>query len=141
MSQMSLEGRQHLRMVARERDEGQADAKFRLAQAEADIMEAKERRGAAEKAKVKAAKQQADLEAFEPDLDLKKLQRTGPTKAITVKQIQDQIKWHRRIGGDVNIPKNVDRRKKEGAWAIMVQAVQRHLSGTSAEKGNLFITL
>ena len=57
MSQMSLEGHQHLRKVARERDASQAHARFRLAQAEADMTEAKERRRAADKAKEKATEQ------------------------------------------------------------------------------------
>ena len=68
MSQMSPEGRQHLRKVARQRDANQTHGKFRLAQAEADMAEAKERRAAAEKAKGKAAERQAFLGVFKPIL-------------------------------------------------------------------------
>jgi hypothetical protein len=132
---MSPEGRRHLRKVARERDASQAHAKFRLAQAEVDITEAKERRAAAEKSKEKAAKRQAFLEAFEPILDLGLLQKTG-SGGDTAQRIQKQVMWHRRIGGDVNIPTGVHKMKKAEAWVVMVQAVRRHLSGTSAEKGN-----
>ena len=70
MTQMSPEGRQHLRKVARQRDASQSHAKFHLAQAEADMREVKERHAAAKKAKGKAMEQQASLKAFEPILDL-----------------------------------------------------------------------
>jgi len=86
-------------------------ARFRLAQAEADITEAKERREAAEKAKGKAVEWQAFLEVFKPVLDLERLQKVGPDED-TVKRIQTQIMWHRRIGGDVNIPAGVHKMKK-----------------------------
>ena len=135
MSQMSPEGRQHLRKVARQRDASQAHARFHLAQAEVDTAEAKERCEAAEKAKEKAAERQEFLEAFKPILDLNQLQKSG-SGGDTAKRIQTQIMWHRRIGGDVNIPTGVHKMKKAKAWVIMVQAVRRHLSGTSADKGN-----
>jgi len=134
MSQMSPEGHQHLRMVARQRDAGQAHARFRLAQAKADIAEGKERREAAEKAKGKAVERQVFLDVFEPILDLEQLQKAGPGED-TAKRIQAQIMWHRRIGGDVNIPTGVHKMKKAEAWTAMVRAVRRHLSGTSTEKG------
>lgn len=86
MSQMSLEGRQHLRKVARERDTSQTHTKFRLAQAEADMTEAKERCEVADKSKEKAAKCQALLEEFEPTLNLKHLHVAG-SDGCTVKQI------------------------------------------------------
>lgn len=137
---MSPEGRQHLRKVARERDASQAHAKFRLAQAEADIINAKERRAAAEKSKGKAMERRTFLEAFKPVLDLGQLQKTG-SGGDTAKRIQNQVMWHRRVGGDVNIPAGVHKMKKAEAWVVMVQAVRRHLSGTSAEKGDLLSTL
>ena len=138
MSEMSFEGHRHIRKVARQRDKSQAHSKFRLAQAEADIADAKERREAAEKAKVKAVKRQTSLEAFEPILDLKQLQKTG-SGGDTVKRIQMQISWHRKKGGDVHIPTGVSKMKKGEAWIVMVWAVRRHLSGTSANEGNLII--
>lgn len=136
MSEMSSEGHRHIRKVARQRDESQAHSKFRLAQAEADIADAKERREAAEKSKGKAAARQASLEALEPVLDFEQLRKTG-SGGFTGKQIQAQIMWHRRIGGDVNIPARVHNMKKGEAWVAMVRAVRRHLSGTSANEGNL----
>jgi len=98
MSEMSFEGHRHIRKVARQRDKSQAHSKFRLAQAEVDIADAKERREAAEKAKGKAVKRQMLLEAFEPILNLKQLQKTG-SGGDTVKRIQMQITWHRKRGG------------------------------------------
>ena len=140
MSQMSLEGRRHLRKVARQRDASQAHAKFRLAQAEADMAEATERREAANKAKGKAAELQASLEAFEPIVDLIHLEKTGPG-GYTGKQIQRQIMWHRRIGGDVHIPTGVHGMRKAEVWAVMIRAVRRHLNGTSAHEGNYFTAI
>lgn len=132
---MSLNGRQHLRKVGRERDAGQAHSRFRLAQAEADIVEAKERRAAADKAKGKAAARQALLEELEPILDLKLLQ--GPISGRqTVQQIRRQIAWHQRIGGDIHIPTGIHKMKKARLQAIMVRSVRRHLRGTSADEGN-----
>jgi len=114
--------------------------RFHLAQAEADIADAKEQREAAEKAKGKAAERQAFLEVFEPVLDLGRLQETGPGED-TVKRLQAQIRWHWRIGGDVNIPAHVHKMNKADAWVVMVRAVRRHLSGTSTEKGNIISPL
>ena len=54
MSQMSPEGCQHLRKVARQQDANQSHTKFHIAQAEADMREVKERHAAAEKVKGKA---------------------------------------------------------------------------------------
>ena len=105
----------------------------------ADIAEGKERWEAAEKAKGKVAELQAFLEAFNPVLDFQQLRKTGPGED-TNKRIQRQIMWHWRIGGDINIPTGVHNMKKQEAWDVMVQAVQRHLSGTSTENGNLFTT-
>jgi len=137
MSEMSSEGHRHIRKVARQRDESQAHSKFQLAQGEADIADANEGREAAGRAKEKAVERRASLEAFEPILNLKQLQKTG-SGSDTGKRIQRQITWHRRIGGDVNIPTGVSKMKKEEAWVEMVRAVRRHLSGTSANEGNLF---
>ena len=134
MSQMSPEAHQNLRKVSRERDVSQAHAKFRLAQAEEDIAEAKERRKAAEKSKGKAAERQQTLKAFTPILNLEQLRETCSDR-LTAKQIQDQIKWHHRIGEDAHIPPRICRMKKAEAWIVMVWAVQRHLCGTSADEG------
>ena len=135
MSQMSPDGRRHIRKVAREQDAGQTHAKFRLAQAEADIKEAKVRRRAADEAKGKAAKRQALLEEFVPNLNLKHLEETS-SSGYTVKQIQGQIAWHRKIGQDVHIPRGVHKMKKAEAWVVMIRAVRRYLRGTQTSEGN-----
>lgn len=98
------------------------------------MVEAKERREAAEKAKGKAAERLALLEALNPVLNLRRLQETG-SGGWTAKKIQEQIRWHRRIGGDTNLPTGVSKMKKAEAWVVMVRAVRRHLSGTSADEG------
>ena len=136
MSQMSPEGCRHLQKVAHERDRSQAHARFHLAQAEVDIDEAKERRAAADKSKAKATERQETLEKLKPVLSLKHLQDEG-SGGYTVKQIQTQIAWHRTIGRDVHIPIGVHKKKKAEVWVIMVQAVRRHLSGTSTAEGDI----
>ena len=132
---MSHEGRRNLRKVARERDRGQAHAKFNLAQADMDLGEAKERRAAADKTKAKAAERQSMLEKLNLILSLERLQGEGPG-CYTVKQIQAQIAWHRTIGQDAHIPTGVHKKKKADLWVIMVRAVRRHLHGTSAAAGD-----
>jgi len=134
MSQMSPEGRQHLRKVARERDASQAQVKFRLAQAEADMAEATKRREAADKTKQKASERQTLLEEFKPTLDLDHLRETGPS-GYTVKQIQQQIAWHRNIKEDLHIPTGVHKMKKAEVWVIMLRAVRRQLRGTQTSEG------
>jgi hypothetical protein len=136
MAQMSPEARQHLRKVARQRDSSQADVKFRLAQAEADISEGIERHNAAEKAKAKAVARQEELEAFKPALNLKELREAGPG-GFNVKDIKKQLSWHRNIGNDAHIPTGFHALRKELAWHVMVRAVRRHLKGTLADKGTL----
>jgi len=104
------------------------------------MVEAKERREAAENAKEKAVKRQELLEEFNPITCLKTLQQTGPDRD-TAKRIQRQIMWHRRIGGDVHITTGVHKMNKAEAWFVMIRAVRRHLSGTSDDEGNLTTVL
>jgi hypothetical protein len=134
MAKMSPAACQHLRKVGRERDSGQADVKFHLEKEDADILEAKERREAANKAEKHAGEQQALLEAVAPILDLKWLQETG-IGGHTLKAIQEQIRWHWRIGKDCHIPTGVSKMRKVAAWVVMVRAVRRNLRGTSANEG------
>jgi len=74
------------------------------------------------------------LEAFKPILDLGELLKYGVCDRDTAKRIQKQVVWHRRIGGDVDIPPYVSKRKKTEAWAAMVDVVRRHSSRMSAVK-------
>jgi len=94
----------------------------------------------ADNVKGKAAERQAMLEAFEPVLNLKQLQEIG-SSGYVAKDVQRQIMWHRRIGGDAHIPTGVHKMKKAEAWIVMVRAVRRHLSGTSANEGNQFTAM
>jgi hypothetical protein len=135
MSQMSRGGRQHLRKVARKRDTSQTHARFHLSQAEADIAEAKEQREAADKTKEKATQRRISLENFKPTLDLKCLQETGPS-GFTVKQIREQISWHRKIEQDIHIPVGVHKMKKAEVWVVMIRAVRRHLHEMSTNEGD-----
>jgi predicted transcriptional regulator len=138
MAQMTPEARRHLRKVARERDSSHADTTFRLAQADTDITEATEKRKAAEKSKKKATERRESLEAFKPTLDLKQLQEDG-CKGYKVKEIKRQIVWHRQIGEDAHIPTGVHGMQKEEVWPVMIRAVRRHLRGTSADEGRVYM--
>lgn len=137
MAQMTPEARRHLRKVTRERDASKANTTFRLAQADADIAEATEKRRAAKKSKEKAAERRESLEAFKPTLDLKQLQKIGYDK-YKVKDIKRQIVWHHQIGEDSHLPTGVHGMKKEEVWPVMIRAVRRHLRGTSANEGSVY---
>ena len=139
MKQMSCDAHKHLRKVGRDHNRNQFDAKFRLRQAEVDLETAKEKHEAADRVKKKATKCQADLEAFKPILDLKRLQELG-LKGHNAKDIQKQIRWHWNIGEDAHIPTHASKMKKVDAWPVMIQAVRRHLRGTAANEGRSFAT-
>jgi len=51
-----------------------------------------------------------------------------------VTRIKDQLTWHKKIGGDANIPPGFHSFRKPKAWVVMVKAVQRHRLGTAHRK-------
>ena len=133
MSNLSTNSRHFLRAAARKQDQSKAQRLFLVSQAREDAKTAKEKRAAAEKRKKRAADRIAMLNKFKPILSLKKL------KSMTIggdkgPRIVKQLTWHWRIGGDVNIPKGFHSFHKAKAWAIMVQAVWRHLHGVAKQK-------
>lgn len=73
------------------------------------------------------------LESFQPILSLRKL-REKTVDGITLKEIKEQLSWHKRIGGDVNIPPRFHSLRKVRAWVAMVRAVWRHVNGVVGEK-------
>jgi hypothetical protein len=133
MSDLSPDCRCYLRGAAREQDQSKEYQGFLLSQAHEDAKTAKEKRGAADRCKKRTHDRAVRLNAFQPILSLKKLKKmtVGGDKAARIKE---QLSWHKRIGGDVNIPSGFHSFRKVKAWVAMVKAVQRHLHGVSHQK-------
>ena len=106
---------------------------FLLSQAQENMKTAKENRAVAERRKQRAADQVAKLKKFEPILSLEDLKEMTVDK-VRAERIKEQLSWHRKIGGDVNIPKGFHKFRKGKAWVAMVQAVRRHLRGKAHQK-------
>lgn len=75
----------------------------------------------------------AKLNAFNPILSLKTLKKLT-VDGDRVGRIKEQLSWHKRIGGDVNIPRGFHAFRKAKAWVVMVKAVQRHQHGVAHRK-------
>lgn len=133
VSNLSPECRRYLRGAAREQDQNKEHQGFLLSQAHEDAKTAKEKRAAAATCKKRVDARIAKLNKFEPILSLKKLKKmtVDRDKADRIKQ---QLSWHRRIGGDVNIPTRFHEFRKAKAWVVMIQAVRRHLHGVAHRK-------
>ena len=77
--------------------------------------------------------QMEKLNKFKPILSLKKLKEMT-VDGDRVTRIKEQLSWHRRIGGDVNIPTGFHNFCETKTWVAMIQAVQRHLCGEAHRK-------
>jgi hypothetical protein len=133
MENLSPKCRRYLRGAARKQDQNKEHRGFLLSQAHEDTKTAKEKRAAATMRKKRVDERLAKLNRFKPILSLKKL------KEMTVDgdradRIKEQLSWHRRIDGDVNIPTRFHEFRKAKAWVAMIQAVQRHLDGVAHQK-------
>lgn len=73
------------------------------------------------------------LEAFEPILSLKRL-KDMTVDGDRADRIKEQLSWHKRVGGDVNIPAGFHAFRKTKAWVAMIKAVQRHQHGVAHRK-------
>lgn len=133
MSDLSPECRRYLRGTAREQDESKAYQSFFLTQAEEDVKVAKQKQTAADRRREKAKKSLATLNKFDPILSLKKLKKLT-IDGVNARLINKQLRWHKRIGGDVNIPNGYSTFRKAKAWVAMVKAVQRYKRGISRRK-------
>ena len=133
MSKLPPDCRRYLRGAAREQDQSKAHRGFLLSQADEDAKTAKEKRAAADRRKERVAKRMAKLDKFKPILSLKKLKKMTVGKD-TVARIKEQLSWHKRVGGDVNIPAGFHSFRKAKAWVAMIQAVRRHQCGLVRDK-------
>jgi len=71
------------------------------------------------------------LQEFEPVLDLEgKVERDDRVECMKA-----QLRWHRAIGGDNEIPLGFNNFKKEKLWETMSQAVKRHQKKNTSNKG------
>ena len=130
MSNLSPECRRYLRGTDREQDQSKAYRGFLLSQAHEDSKTAKEKRAAADVRKKRVDDRMAKLNNFKPVLSLKKLKEMR-VDGDRADRIKEQLSWHKRIGGDANIPTGFHAFRKGKAWVAMVQAVQRHLHGVA----------
>jgi len=133
MSTLSPVCRRYLRGAAQEQDQSKTYQGFLLSQAHEDARTAKEKRAAADRCKERVHERTVKLNAFEPILSLKKLKKMT-VDGDNVARIKQQISWHKRIGGDLNIPPRFHGFRKAKAWVAMVWAVQRHQRGVVQRK-------
>ena len=135
MSNLSPEDRCYLRGAAREQDQSKAHRGFLLSQAHEDAKTSKEKRAAADRRKERVNDRLKKLENCQPILSLRKLKKKT-MDGITLKEIKEQLSWHKRIGHDINIPPGFHSFRKARAWVALVRAVWRHVNGVARENLN-----
>ena len=131
MKDMSNDRRRHLRGAARKVDESHPFSKFREEYADANNADMLQKQAAVDQRKKNADKRLRKLQEFELILDF-------DGKAIEdacVEQMKTQLRWHRVIDGDSEIPPGFNTFKKEKLWDIVNQAVKRHQEKDSNRKG------
>jgi hypothetical protein len=131
MEEMSDDRRRHLRGAARKVDESHAFSNFRDEYANANNADMARKQAAAEQKKKNADERLRKLQEFEPILNLE-------GKAIEddrVERMKTQLRWHREIGGDREIPTGFHSFKKEKLWDTVNQAVKRHQEKCTGHEG------
>ena len=119
---MSDDRRRHLRGAARRADQSHTFSNFREEYANANDAEMVRKQAAADQKKKNADEQLKKLREFEPILNFE-----GMTiKDARVETMKTQLRWHRVIGLDSNIPTGFNQFKKEKLWDTVNQAVKRH---------------
>ena len=122
MKDMPNNRRCHLRGAAREVDQGHAFSNFREELASANEADMAQKQAAMDKKKENAEKRLKELQDFKPILDLK-----GKTiNDARVDTMKKQLRWHRDIGGDDEIPPGFHHFKKVELWDTVTEAVKRH---------------
>lgn len=123
--------RHHLRGAARKVDESHAFNNFREKFADANDADMAQRQAAMDQKRENAEKRLKELQDFEPILDLE-----GETiNNARVDTMKKQLRWHRDIGGDDEIPPGFYRFKKVELWNAVTQAVERHREKQMGYKG------
>jgi len=122
MKGMSEDRRRHLRGAARKVDESHVFSNFREEYAKANDADAARKQAAADQRKEKADKCLTKLQKFKPVLDLK----GKVMEKDRVERMKTQLRWHRVIGGDDDIPPGFYNFNKQKLWDTMDQAIKRH---------------
>ena len=131
MGNMSDIRRRHLRGAARKVDESHMFSNFREEYAKANDADAAQKQAATDQRREKADKRLTELQEFEPVLNLD----GKMIKQDRVERMKEQLRWHRTIGGDGDIPPGFNNFNKEKLWDTMVQAIERHGRGKPGHDG------
>ena len=122
MKDMSDNRRRHLRGAARKVDESHRFSNFREEYARANDADAAQKRAATDRKKKNASKRLEKLQEFEPVLNL-----DGKTfEGARVEHMKTQLKWHRTICGDNEVPHYFHRFNKGKLWDAVGKAVKRY---------------
>src|SRR3977135_1445962 len=109
LNDMSNDCRRYVRGAARKVDESHVFSNFREEYAKANNADAAQKRAAADQRKEKADRRLAELQKFTPVLNLE-----GKTMGQDrVERMKTQLRWHRVIGGDEDIPSGFHSFKKQ----------------------------
>lgn len=127
---MSGDCRRYLRGAARKVDESHPFRNFREDYAKANNAIAAQKQAATVRKKKNADKRLEELQEFEPDLNLE----GWVIDDARVDRMTTQLRWHRHIGGDGEIPP-LSHLNKEKLWDAMKQAVKRHQEKNTDNEG------
>jgi len=128
---MSNDRRRHLRGAARKVDQSHTFSNFREEYANANDADMARKQVAADQKKKNADERLKKLQKFEPVLDFEgKVIRNA-----RVEHMKTQLRWHRDIAGDNEIPAGFNNFKKEKLWDTVNQAVKRHRGKNTGCKG------
>ena len=121
---LSVELRQFARGEARGIDRSKAQLTQRQKLAAANIEVSKARQRKQETSQRQAAERLERLKASDPILDLETLRGTS-YHDLRVDGLREQLRWHRQIDGDEEVPKAVSRLKKADLLREVLAAVER----------------
>jgi hypothetical protein len=122
MKEMSEDRRRYLRGAAREVDESHAFSNFRNEFAEANNADMARKQVDADRKKKNADQRLKKLQEFEPILNLE-----GKTfEDARVEHMKSQLRWHRVIDGDNEIPTGFNSFNKQKLWETVNEAVRRY---------------
>lgn len=129
---LSVELRQFARGEARRIDRSKAHQTQRQKLATASIDASNQRQRKQEASQQLAAERLERLKASNPILDLEKLRGT-PYSDLRVDRLKEQLRWHRQVDGDEEIPKAISGLRKSDLLKEVLAAVgrwtQRNIAG------------
>jgi hypothetical protein len=131
MKDMPDDRRRHLRGAAREFDQSHSYNNFHQEYADANDANMAQKQEAADQKKKKTDQRLKDLQEFKPVLDFE-------GKVINdarVEHMKTQLRWHRIIDGDDEIPKGFHSFNKQKLWDTVNQAVKRFKEKNVGNKG------